>query len=151
MVFQTKTQAKTFSIELPPRGRTKNFTFKITNDLDKFEMGWEVAVSVAVLFILGCVGTIPALFLSYSEKLIKKQLEEELKELDRRQSIETTKRKFTSIREEEQEKEGEIEGQNDNGTEMTILPITGTNCIKIDLPGKLIISKRKGLLEVLFS
>ena len=148
MVFQAKTQAKTFSIELPPRGRTKNFTFKITNDLDKFEMGWEVAVSVAVLVILGCMGTIPALFLSYSEKLIKKQLEEELKELDRRQSIETTKRKLTSIREEE---EGEIEGQNDNGTEMTILPITGTNCIKIRLPGKLIISKRKGLLEVLFS
>ena len=28
---------------------------------------------------------------------------------------------------------------------------TGTNCIKIGLPGKLILSKRKGLREVLFS
>ena len=28
---------------------------------------------------------------------------------------------------------------------------TGMNCIKIGLPGKLILSKRKGLLEVLFS
>ena len=28
---------------------------------------------------------------------------------------------------------------------------TGTNCIKIGLPGKLILSKRKGLWEVLFS
>ena len=27
----------------------------------------------------------------------------------------------------------------------------GTNCIKIGLPGKLILSKRKGLREVLFS
>ena len=27
----------------------------------------------------------------------------------------------------------------------------GTNCIKIGLPGKLILSKRKGLMEVLFS
>ena len=27
----------------------------------------------------------------------------------------------------------------------------GTNCIKIGLPGKLILSKRKGLWEVLFS
>ena len=27
----------------------------------------------------------------------------------------------------------------------------GTNCIKIGLPGKLILSKRKGLLEVIFS
>ena len=27
----------------------------------------------------------------------------------------------------------------------------GTNCIKIDPPGKLILSKRKGLREVLFS
>ena len=26
----------------------------------------------------------------------------------------------------------------------------GTNCIKIGLPGKLILGKRKGLLEVLF-
>ena len=29
--------------------------------------------------------------------------------------------------------------------------ITGTNCIKIGLPGKLILSKRQGLLEVIFS
>ena len=29
--------------------------------------------------------------------------------------------------------------------------VAGTNCIKICLPGKLILSKRKGLLEVLFS
>ena len=28
---------------------------------------------------------------------------------------------------------------------------TGTNCIKIGLPGKLTLSKRKGLLEVIFS
>ena len=28
---------------------------------------------------------------------------------------------------------------------------SGTNCIKIGLPGKLILSKRKGLLEVQFS
>ena len=28
---------------------------------------------------------------------------------------------------------------------------SGTNCLKIGLPGKLILSKRKGLLEVLFS
>ena len=28
---------------------------------------------------------------------------------------------------------------------------SGTNCIKIGLPGKVILSKRKGLLEVLFS
>ena len=27
----------------------------------------------------------------------------------------------------------------------------GTNCIKIGLPGKVILSKRKGLREVLFS
>ena len=27
----------------------------------------------------------------------------------------------------------------------------GTNCIKIGLPGKLILSKRKGLREVIFS
>ena len=27
----------------------------------------------------------------------------------------------------------------------------GTNCLKIGLPGKLILGKRKGLLEVLFS
>ena len=33
------------------------------------------------------------------------------------------------------------------GTEGT----PGTNCIKIGLPGKLILSKRKGLWEVLFS
>ena len=30
-------------------------------------------------------------------------------------------------------------------------PNAGTNCIKIGLPGKLILSKRKGLREVLFS
>ena len=29
--------------------------------------------------------------------------------------------------------------------------ISGTNCLKIGLPGKLILSKRKGLREVLFS
>ena len=29
--------------------------------------------------------------------------------------------------------------------------LLGTNCIKISLPGKLILSKRKGLWEVLFS
>ena len=29
--------------------------------------------------------------------------------------------------------------------------LSGTNCIKIGLPGKLILSKRKGLLEFLFS
>ena len=33
----------------------------------------------------------------------------------------------------------------------TIANISGTNCIKIGLPGKLILSKRKGLGEVLFS
>ena len=30
-------------------------------------------------------------------------------------------------------------------------PRSGDNCIKIGLPGKLILSKRKGLREVLFS
>ena len=29
--------------------------------------------------------------------------------------------------------------------------VAGTNCIKIGLPGKLILSKRKGLWEVVFS
>ena len=32
-----------------------------------------------------------------------------------------------------------------------VTPYTGTNCIEIGLPGKLILSKRKGLQEVLFS
>ena len=32
-----------------------------------------------------------------------------------------------------------------------VLFLPGTNCIKIDLPGKLILSKRKGLPEDLFS
>ena len=31
------------------------------------------------------------------------------------------------------------------------LRLSGTNCIKIGLPGKLILSKRNGLWEVLFS
>ena len=31
------------------------------------------------------------------------------------------------------------------------VPRPGTNCIKIGLPGKLILSKRKGLREVIFS
>ena len=32
-----------------------------------------------------------------------------------------------------------------------LLALPGDNCIKIGLPGKLILSKRKGLREVLFS
>ena len=32
-----------------------------------------------------------------------------------------------------------------------VVIVAGGNCIKIGLPGKLILSKRKGLLEVLFS
>ena len=31
------------------------------------------------------------------------------------------------------------------------LLLPGTNCVKIGLPGKLVLSKRKGLLEVQFS
>ena len=32
-----------------------------------------------------------------------------------------------------------------------VCKVPGTNCIKIGLPGKLILSQRKGLWEVLFS
>ena len=39
----------------------------------------------------------------------------------------------------------------DFSTSPTLLENPGTNCIKIGLPGKLILRKRKGLQEVLFS
>ena len=43
--------------------------------------------------------------------------------------------------------------QTENGLDWTWMDgePTGTNCIKIGLSGKLILSKRKGLLEELFS
>ena len=40
---------------------------------------------------------------------------------------------------------------NPHASKQNALNNTGTNCIKIGLPGKLILSKRKGLHEVLFS
>ena len=39
----------------------------------------------------------------------------------------------------------------DGGADVPRQPGPGTNCIKIGLPGKPILRKRKGLLEVLFS
>ena len=48
----------------------------------------------------------------------------------------------------------EVNGQNllgaEHGEAVNTLR-SGTNCIKIGLPGKLILSKRKGLWEVIFS
>ena len=50
----------------------------------------------------------------------------------------------------------ELQGEVVNGLANGAIPacnakISGMNCIKMGLPGKLILTKRKGLLEVLFS
>ena len=52
----------------------------------------------------------------------------------------------------EPEPEGEVRGGPQEGDqEAAAAEGPGTNCIEIGLPGKLILSKRKGLWEVLFS